>query len=138
MTYTIFYIDFNMFLRVDSLKRSCPISSFIGSRGEKKAVFFPPWQFWFLIGTKHRVNNLKICSNIFDFGGIFSQIFHDVKVSTKKFVVQWKKVLRAFLTTSRMKKLIVWKNVIQDVCKLTLQEPKRLVGTCNKIWTFWK
>ena len=88
----------------NSLKRSCRIMIFTLSRGKKKAVFFPPWQFWFLMGTKRRMNNLKICRNIFDFERIFSQIFYDFTVNKKKFQVQWKKVLRSFLTCSSVKK----------------------------------
>ena len=56
--------------------------------GEKKALFFPRDNFGLLVGSKDDTNDLKLCRNIFDLGGMSSQTFHYIKIKTKKIRAQ--------------------------------------------------
>ena len=65
-------------------KRFCPILSFTGSRGGK-AVFFSLAHFCFSIASRCPLNDLKVCTNIFEVNRIFSKSLHTFKVKIKNF-----------------------------------------------------
>ena len=87
----------------NSLKRSCPISSFIESRGGR-AFFFPLAYFCFSITLRCPLNVLKLCGNIFGANRNFSKRFHTFKVKIENFPSTRKKSFSQFMVFFRKRK----------------------------------